>query len=460
MTHPRILVISHAFPPAREVGGIRWAELSRLAIERGWEVDVIAAGPAGVGESTLDVRAGRARVFRVAQAKSILTRIAEVILRSRERTRDWVEAVGGKVAIVEAPLSADDPSSIARPHPTRTSAVRRGRNAFVTLSEHMDHLKWCRAVKRVAQSILRAESYSVVLSSAPPHPTHSAAVAIGRSRRIPIVLDFRDPWTFAERLPGHIDADLTLLLARAIEPGVVKAADLVIMNTPLASAAMKRAYPGTEVLSVMNGFDEGFFPPPHPPPDVFRISYAGSIYLDRDPAPLFRAVATVVRRMGLAPGQLIVEFMGNVHAYGGRSIKEIAAECEMGDSLLVHPPGTRDEALAFLSKAQMLVVLPQDSHLAIPAKVFEYMRFSAWILALTVPESSTGRLLSGVEADVVPHDRSDMIEEAILNRLREFQVSGPPEPLGASKEKVSRRAQADILFDRLESLIAMHGVDS
>ena len=53
----------------------------------------------------------------------------------------------------------------------------------------------------------------------------------------------------------------------------------------------------------------------------------------------------------------------------------------------------------------MLVNLPQDSHLCIPSKVYEYMRYAAWLLALEPADSATALLLRDSAADVVGSDQ-------------------------------------------------------
>jgi hypothetical protein len=57
----------------------------------------------------------------------------------------------------------------------------------------------------------------------------------------------------------------------------------------------------------------------------------------------------------------------------------------------------RKEALEFLAGATMLLSLPAGQRLCVPAKIFEYVRFEAWMLVLATPESATGRLLAGTE---------------------------------------------------------------
>jgi len=109
----------------------------------------------------------------------------------------------------------------------------------------------------------------------------------------------------------------------------------------------------------------------------------------------------------------------------------------------------RAEAFEFLARASMLVVLPQDSHLAIPAKLFDYMRFEAWLLALADRDSATGQLLHGTGAHVVEPGDVDAIAAAIESRFQDFRAGATAEPL-AGQQRFSRRAQATRLFGAIE----------
>lgn len=108
--------------------------------------------------------------------------------------------------------------------------------------------------------------------------------------------------------------------------------------------------------------------------------------------------------------------------------------------------------MEFLAGAQMLVSLPQDSDLAIPSKVFEYMSFPAWILALADPGSATADLLAGTGAfATAPGDVEGIA--AVVNRCYEQYVRGVrPEPLSANRA-LSRETQAGRFLESIRRLL-------
>jgi glycosyltransferase involved in cell wall biosynthesis len=225
------------------------------------------------------------------------------------------------------------------------------------------------------------------------------------------------------------------------------------MNTDQARAAMVARYPGEagKTIAVPNGCDEdavGVAPSDGP----FRVMYAGSVYLDRDPRPLLDAAAAVVSDLQLAPDRFTVDFIGDSRAqYGGVPIQRLAEGAGLAGRVFVHGHQPRAHLLTMLSQAAVLVILPQDSHMAVPSKVFEYMRFPVWILALASRDSAVGALLARSGADVIEPSDVAGIAGTLRRHYFEFGAGVRPEPLGI-QERFTRRYQARILFGALDRL--------
>ena len=143
--------------------------------------------------------------------------------------------------------------------------------------------------------------------------------------------------------------------------------------------------------------------------------------------------------------------MGDVHSYNGTSLDELACQAGLAGFVRSYSRASRNDALEFLAKAAMLVVLPQDSLMAIPAKVFEYMQFDNAMLVLASPDSATAQLLQGTEAEVVAPLDSSAIADAIRRRYAESRNGVRPQRL-AHHRHLARAAQASRMFDFLEEL--------
>jgi hypothetical protein len=197
----------------------------------------------------------------------------------------------------------------------------------------------------------------------------------------------------------------------------------------------------------MNGCDTDPLPPSRHG-KRFVLAYAGDIYLDRDPRPLFRAAAHTIRELALEPTDFRIEFLGQVEHYGSTPVSEIAREEGVERFVTLESKRPRREALEFLARATMLVSLPQDSDMVIPAKIFEYVRFDAWVLALTASTSAIGALLHGSGADVVAPDDLDGLVKVLRERVTQFRNGIRPRRI-ARDGRFSRRAQAERLLDAI-----------
>jgi glycosyltransferase involved in cell wall biosynthesis len=264
-------------------------------------------------------------------------------------------------------------------------------------------------------------------------------------------MDTRDPWRFVERLPEAIASPVWLGVSRFFEERCVSEAALVVTNTEPAAELMRRTYPGEgPFLAVRNGSDL-VRPVAGSRSGAFIVAFAGSIYLDRDPRPLFEAAARLVSRRGLTPEDLRIVLVGNVQEYDGRPVRELAASAGIADHVDLFASVPREELVAILEKASILFSLPQDSHLAIPSKIYEYAEYPAWVLAVADPQSATGELLAETGADVVEPGSSAGIFEILDRRYSDYLAGRQPRAL-AEDPRFLRSTQAKRLLTALKAI--------
>ncbi|HXK23405.1 MAG TPA: hypothetical protein VMS55_12090 [Myxococcota bacterium] len=456
----RILLLSYHFPPAQTAGALRWQKLARFAHERGYGLDVLTLAPAALSmkdEASLADLPATVRVYAVSDPPTALDhaeRLASRALHALRRLRPKAAASAPASSARPAPLVAK--SSYARSELRfEAGSLASWSRAYHSVAMPTKEKGWALRAASRAQDLFVPGEHRMVVACGPPHMTFEGARRLSRRCGIPLVLDFRDAWSFAERLPAAFASPLWPRLVGYYEARAVRQASLVVMNTELACRAMQAHYPAAaaRVLAVPNGCDEGTVARAFEPGGPFRIAYAGSIYLDRSPGTLFRALARVVRELGLAPGEIEVAFMGAVAEVDGVSLESEAAAAGVGPYFRQLPLGTRKQAERFLASAHVLLNLHQDTHMAIPSKVFEYMRHEAALLALATPDSATYHLLEGTRAAVAAPDDVDAIAAAI-RRLFDAHRRGIVPAALAGDPRFSRRHQAERLFDALERLDA------
>jgi len=452
----RILLLSYHFPPAETAGALRWQKLAAPLSEAGWTLDVVTLDPdtvTGSGLRALESLPADTRVFGVPEGQ-IRTRRYTKSLSRRIKTlrRAWTHAPNQTAAPGAAPSR---PGSLHCTEVGWRPAGESIRRAYGAIFKLMLELGWVRSMTRTAVDLtIRDEAeYDLLLTCGPPHLVHVAGLQLHRRTGIPFVMDMRDPWRFLERIPEAIASPIWIAVSRLLEERCTREAALVITNTEPAAALLRQTYTGQgPFVAVRNGSDDvrqsaGNQAGP------FLVVFAGSIYLDRDPRPLFRAVARLVSEQNLGPADFRVLLVGNVAEFDGQPVRELAASASMADFLELRPGVPRDELAGILEQASILVSLPQDSHLAIPSKIYEYAEYPAWILAVASPESATGRLLEDSEVDVAMPGSTDSILAVLNTRFDEYSKGVRPTAIGRDP-RFSRALQAQKLVDLLNRIMA------
>jgi hypothetical protein len=435
----RALLLAVSYPPRTEVGAARWEGFTPFLARAGWGVDVVIA------ERHAYERSDMTRVARLPAD----VRVAETV----HRRAWWHSALLGLRAALKRRGNAAVDAPVAFDEVTRSSSRGAGVRGVLDAAVHMQRARTGVGDFRAVALALADSRHRVVISSGPPHFVHVAASHVARRLHVPHVVDLRDPWGRAERVPlsARLLPDRHLLRHEA---RTLRASALVLTNTEAAQRTLVARFPelAERVRCIPNGSDvEAIDPARHPRPTVFRIAHSGSLYLDRDPRPFFRAVGRVRERLALGSDALRVVFMGNPARVEGRSLTELADEAGLRGVFEERPAGTRDEARALLAESSMAVAFQGETRTQVPAKVFEYVAFPLWLLALVGADSATAEVLTGTDAIVLDIDDEAGIERAMERCYRAHLAGERPRPAGWDG-RFSRARQAERLLVELERI--------
>ncbi len=456
----RLLLISYHFPPSREVGGLRWQKLAAHAAAHGWGLDVITRDPVyltGPDPARLEDLPAGTRVYGVPERPTFLQRSERGALALRNllrsnNARPLLEITGNPAAAanVKYPMSLGQ-SEVRWLPPSPRKLLR----AYNVCSNFVMMQGWTRTAVAIARSIIVPGQHQAIITCGPPHLPHEGGRLLAQETGLRHIVDLRDPWSLQERLPEGNASPLYYTFHRYYERRSMACADLVVSNNPSARDALQRLYPNAaeRLISVLNGYDEERVASSRN--DRFLLAYAGSIYYDRDPRLIFRAAARLVRELNLVTRDFGIRFIGSVGALDGVPIQAIAEEEGIGAFFQAEPPQPRREVLRHLSEASMLLSLPQDCHLAIPAKIFEYMAFDAWVLVLAETGSASAEVLRGTAADIVAPGDLEGIVKTLRERYRLHRLGVRP-PCLAHDPRFSRANQAQVLFERIEDCVRRH----
>jgi hypothetical protein len=273
---------------------------------------------------------------------------------------------------------------------------------------------WVEEATRLGRT---ARNIDVVLATMSPFQSADVAAMVSNALRVPWIADLRDPWALDEMQVQET------VVHRALEMRLMRrslrSAELIVMNTHEAAAAVGRAFPelAARATSIPNGFDAEDFAglEPERADRAFRIVHAGLLHTE-----LGLAHRRGERRRRLLGGALGgVDIEPRSHVYLMRALERLAqTDPQLRAAVELHLVGNlsaADRAIlpdglviehgyqshhatrALVRDADLLFLPMHDVHPGyrtriVPGKTYEYLASGRPILA-AVPDGDARDLL-------------------------------------------------------------------
>jgi len=379
---PRILLAAYHFPPSAAVGGLRISRFARFLPEFGWRPYVLTVNEADRGE-----REGtdHSRLAGLDGISITRTREFSGILDAYTWIKRKVQSLK-----VNQPASRALVSLPVRPDRRETLKQRLKRyvtSLFVLLPD--EHKNWAAYAVIPAIRLIRRHHIGYILTSAPPHSVHFIGLVAKMFTRVVWIADFRDPWLEMLRdAPPQEQSRLSDRLETWMEARVMHNADKVLTTTERMRQSMIARYPhlpAEKFLCLPNGIDmarlagsdgEDKYGP-------LTIAYAGSLYLDRTPEPLFAALSELVNEGNACLDDFRIKLVGNCRTIGDIDTEAVARRFGIAPAVELIDRVPYSEAVQIMRRSHLLLVLaPPKNTLMLPAKIFDYLGSGSKLLAL------------------------------------------------------------------------------
>lgn len=244
------------------------------------------------------------------------------------------------------------------------------------------------AMVRRACELHASRSFDVVLTLSHPLSMHLAGLELKRRLGIPWATEFGDPWSenwqaSARNLPRR-------LLEERMERSVLSECCLAVATTESLRDRWRARFPGFDperFQSVPIGYDEaGFEGIESERGDRWTLGYAGALYHDRSADSFLEGLGRYLERRPAERGAMRVVFTGAKDEPNKRAFRDAIARHRLEG--VVEDRGFRShrEALAMLTGSDALLYvggLPPEGDLTVQSKVYEYLRASKPVLAIS-----------------------------------------------------------------------------
>jgi glycosyltransferase involved in cell wall biosynthesis len=312
-----------------------------------------------------------------------------------------------------------------------------------------DAAAWIPAATVVALRAIKRHRASVIFSSAPPFSAHLVAWAAARASGLPWVADFRDEFSanpHSESRTGFVDR-----LSVPLERRIVRDAARVVTVADYFAIAGSPPQSDRRV-TLVNGVDAADVPDVavNGASDRFRLSFVGTLYGERDLAPVASALGALAAQGAIDPTRCELRIVGNMWLH------------RQPDAGLVPVVSTgyvsHQEAVAEMQGASVLLFYAPDSSPAPSGKIFEYLACERPILCVARRDNLAYRLVDDWSAGLgaEPGD-SAQIESAIAALYSGWESGGLGTPAGLRARVMasySRRQLAAELAAVLDDAVA------
>jgi glycosyltransferase involved in cell wall biosynthesis len=408
----RVLMVAFHFPPQRGSSGIqRTLKFAQYLPKLGWEPLVLTAHP-----------------------------------RAHADTAPMTPASLPQGLVVRRAFALDT---------SRHLAVKGRYTRLLALPDRW--VTWCLGAVPSGLAMVRSYRPQVLWSTYPIASAHLIGLALHKLTGLPWVADLRDPM-----LDAVYPADpLSRRVAGWIEAKTIRNAARIVCTTPGAVRHYRQLFKDVapERFSLIeNGYDDEDFDAAEaqacqtvkPAGRPLVMLHSGIVYpLERDPKPLFAALAALLAAGSLSPARFQLVLRAPVHE---AFLAQLIDEYGIAALVTIAPPLPYRAALAEMLGADALLLLQAaNCNDQVPAKLYEYLRANKPLLALTDPRGDTWAAVRAAGIDTLaPLDDAAAIGAALLTFVALAEAGQAPlasEAVRRSHARSARTVQLAALFD-------------
>ena len=282
---------------------------------------------------------------------------------------------------------------------------------------------WKHDVLQAVRDFVKSTSYrpDVIVSFGSPMSDHLIGLELKRIYGAPWIAHFSDPWvdnplkgynSLLKRINGHL------------ERRVMENADRVVFTSQETVDLVMKKYPmsfGPKARVLPHAYEPKFFSSPETNNgSSLVIRYLGDLYMQRTPAPLFRALKTVLSSEARLLDNVKFEFVGTNTDF---NLSDIGFDDLPLGLVEFRPTVDYRTSLKLMSSADGLLVIdaPAKKSVFLPSKLIDYIGAARPIMGITPPGTAANLIeeLGGWVIDPLDDESTEKNVRSFLSFLRE-----------------------------------------
>jgi glycosyltransferase involved in cell wall biosynthesis len=164
-------------------------------------------------------------------------------------------------------------------------------------------------------------NFDYIFVTAPPFSSFITGYMLAKSTGKPFIMDFRDAWLEFPFMPYKGKAQKKFVTHW--ERKLTEYASLIITVDENIKQTLIKKYPriSTKIFVIPNGYDPDDFKITEKP-EIFTISYLGTIREERNPENFLQAVNELIKNQKINENNIIVKFIGHIEPHYLEKIKK------------------------------------------------------------------------------------------------------------------------------------------
>ena len=414
-----MLFITYQYPPCASSGVFRTIRFIENLPQFGWNPVVLTVEPKFYDESVpID--------YNILSKSKQLNEIA--VYRSKALpTIDKIISLVRKLIRRKKDIKA---SSFLKNHPAQKFALYKTKwqqfKDALTISLRVPDKQntWILFAIIKGLLVIKKEKPKVIYATGGPWSSFIIGTILAKITRLPLIIDFRDPWI--DNPYDKLHSSIRSSLNKFLEKKCVQTADYVIANTePLRRALMHRYAANCitqQFVTILNSFNESEFENIKIKKDKKAldssviVSHIGTLYANRSPVNFIYALSALLKRGLIDKNDIVIKFIGNVQVPG---LKRIIEDEKLTRIVKFTGYVSKHESLKMSMESDILLLIQPETMLQIPAKIFEYIRTGNSIFTICDEGATEEFILSNNLGAVARYNDIHEISQEFVNIYRE-----------------------------------------